>query len=164
MSARKRYRPRQITFDTLGVALRRAAKPPAADREEILSLLHLAHKALREGVATELQWSIIAGAVDVSLAIERQGVVRGLQEHLKSAEHALQSVYDRAMLAGSWKPTSLHYQELDAVLTFVDLHTFQVNQLGRAELLKAIGIATRQVTNSGANVNVVHDLSTLQAC
>lgn len=152
---RKAYRPRQIAINTMEIALHRAAKPAPADRAVVLNILRLAAKALREGVATELQWSIVAGGVDVAKAIERQGIVRGLAEHLASADASLQAIYDRAMATGTWKATALHYYELDAVQTFVDLHVFQVNQLGRAEFLAAIDRATGQVRADGNKVTLI---------
>lgn len=160
---RKAYRPRQIAINTLELALHRAAKPAAADRDEVLGILRQAIKALREGVATELQWSIAAGAVDVAKAIERQGIVRGLAEHLATAEAALQRVYDRAMATGTWRSTALWYHELDAVQTFLDLHTFQVNQLGRAEFLAAIDQATHRVQTRGQQATVVRDIERMTA-
>lgn len=160
---RKAYRPRLIALNTLEIALHRAAKPAAADREEVLNMLRQAAQAWREGVATELQWSIIAGAVDVAKAIEHQGIVRGLSEHLNTATQALQAVYDRAMASGQWKPTALHYYELDAVQTFVDLHTFQVNQLGRAEFLAAVDAAQAHIKANGDKVTLVRDFHALQA-
>lgn len=160
---RKAYRPRLIAVNTLEIALHRAAKPAAADREEVLNMLRQAAKALREGVATELQWSIVAGAVDVAKAIEHQGIVRGLSEHLNTATQALQAVYDRTMASGQWKPTALYYYELDAVQTFVDLHTFQINQLGRAEFLAAIDTAQADIKANGDKVTLMRDFHALQA-
>ena len=109
MSNHKPRRPRwRPTGDVMLLAMHRAAKPPASDIEQVLDVLHAAHKALREGVATEQQWSVLAGCLDVALAIERQGVVRGLQEHLASAEKALQAVHDRANATATWRATPLH--------------------------------------------------------
>lgn len=160
---RKAYRPRPVVANTMGLVLHNVAKPAPADRAEVLRVLHFAHKAMREGVATEFQWSILAGAVDVSKAIERQGIVRGLGEHLASAEAALQGIYNRAMHTGSWRPTALYYQELDHIQTFVDLHEFQINQLGRQEFLAAIDQAQRSVINQGHTVTVANDLERLAA-
>lgn len=152
---RKPYRPRPIAVNTLEIALHRAAKPARADREEVLDMLRQAFKALREGVATEYQWSVIAGSVDVAKAIEQLGVVRGLAGYLADATQALQTIHDRATAAGPWRPTALYFHELDAVQTFVDLHAFQVNQLSRAEFLAAIDRAAHQVRHGGDSVTVV---------
>ena len=137
---RKPYRPKPVTADTLGLALHFAAKPTKEDREEVLSVLRQAIKALRAGVATEHDWSVAAGGVSVAQAIERQGIVRGLREHITTTEQALQAIYDRAMRVGGgrWVRTSLWFDEMDALANFLELHTFQVHQLGRAEMLAAI--------------------------
>ena len=160
---RRPYRPRQIAVNTLEIALHHAAKPPKEDRAEVLRILHQAAKALREGVATHTQWSIISGHVAVGEAIERQRVVRGLTEHLASADAALQSIYNRAMATGTWKPTALHYYELDAVQTFVNLHAFQVNQLSRKEYLAAINAAEKETIAQGHTATMVPDLERLAA-
>lgn len=162
---RKAYRPRQIAVNTLELALHRAAKPAATDRAEVLGVLRKAIQALREGVATEHQWSIAAGAVTVALAIERHGVVRGLREHLKSAERHLQDVHDRALRngGGRWVQVTLYYQELDALQTFMELHAFQVEQLGRAEFIAAIDAAEKDTIAQGFAPVVVHNIERMAA-
>jgi hypothetical protein len=141
----------------MALATSLAAKPPGSDIEQVLNVVHTAHKALREGHATEYQWSVLSGCLDVALAIERQGVVRGLQEHLASAQSALQNIYQRATAGAGWQSTSMHYFELDAVRTFVDLHAFQLKQLGRAEYLRAITSAQGAVRSRGERATVVRE-------
>jgi hypothetical protein len=162
---RKAYRPRPIAVNTLDLALHRAAKPAVADRDEILGVLRKAIQALREGVALEHQWSIAAGAVTVALAIERQGIVRGLQEHFKSAEQHLQDIYDRAMKTGGgrWTRVTLYYQELDALQLLYELHEYQLDQLGRAEFLAAIDAAKKDTIAAGFAPVVVHDVERMAA-
>lgn len=160
---RKAYRPRWATAHTLAIALHKAAKPMAWEREEVLAALRKSHKALREGVATELDWSILAGALATSMTIEQQGVVRGLQEHFVSAEAALQAVFDRAKSTDTWKPTALWFNELDAINEFVRLHAFQVEQLSRAEWLQAVNTTTAKVRSQGFGATVVRDLERMAA-
>lgn len=161
------HKPRRIRFaptaNTMAIALHHAAKPSRADVGELLDAVQAAFKALREGVATERQWSILAGTLDVALAVERQGVVRGLHSHLTAAEQALQTVYNRAMRSTSWQPTALHFHELDAIHTFVDLHAYQVKQLSRAEYLAAIRSAQARNRHLGNTVTTVTDLERLAA-
>lgn len=162
---RKAYRPRPVTAQTMTLARHYAAKPSVEDRAEVLGMLRQALRALREGVATERQWSIAAGGVTVALAIERSGIVRGLDGHLKAAEQALQDIYDRALRTGGgrWVRVTLYYQELDALQTFMDLHTYQVRQLGRGELLAAINAAQKYTIAKGHAATVVHDLERMAA-
>lgn len=162
---RKAYRPRPVTAHTMTLATHFAAKPAAADCKEVLDMLHSAIKALREGVATEHQWSIAAGAVQVSMAVERQGIVRGLQEHLQSADECLQEIYDRALRAGGghWVRVTLYYQELDALQTFQELHAFQMAQLGRAEFLAAVDVAQKKIKAQGNRPAVIREAERMAA-
>ncbi|MBP7572587.1 MAG: hypothetical protein KA777_01285 [Rhodoferax sp.] len=152
---KRRYRPRPVTADTMALALHFAAKPSQADRQEVLGVLQQAHKALREGVATQMHWSILSGALETAQAIERKGVVRGLGGHLEAAQIALHTIWRRSAVNGAWRSPTLHYQELDAIGTFVELHTFQIHQLGRAELLAAMDAAARRIKAGGGDVCVL---------
>lgn len=158
MTQRQPRKPRwRPTGDVMALAISRAAKPPQSDIDQVMEVVHSAHKALREGVAAEYQWSVLSGCLDVALAIERQGVVRGLQEHLASAQAALQSIYNRATAGTEWRPTALHFHELDAVREFVGLHAMQLRHLGRAEYLRAITSAQGAVRSRGERATVVKE-------
>ena len=162
---RKAYRPRPVTAHTLATALHFAAKPSAADCAEVLAILHTALTALREGVATEHQWSIAAGAVSVAMAIERRGIVRGLAEHWQAADEALQAIYERAVRAGGgvrYQRTALHYTELDALRAFAELHEWQIKQLGRGEFLESLADAQRAGINAGFKVTMVTDAADVE--
>ncbi len=160
---RKPYRPRHIAVNTLELAMHHAAKPTQEDLRDVLQPVQQAVKALREGLATEGQWSVVAGAVQTGLAIERQGIVRGLQAHLASADAALQAIYRRAKTSQAWRPTALYYQELEALQTFVKLHSFQIHQLGRREFIQAINQAERQVKKDGHVPTLATSVEQLQA-
>ncbi len=161
--SRKAYRPRQILVNTLEVALHHAAKPARADRVEVLGLLGKSIQALCAGVATEQDWSIAAGAVAVAKAVERQGIVRGLYEHLAHAEEALQAIYDRCRLQAMWLRPILTIQEVDALRLLQELHTFQIDNLGRAEFLAAIDAAHHTSIQEGHTVTLARDLERLAA-
>lgn len=162
---RKAYRPRPVTADTMALALHLAAKPAVADRAEVLDMLAKAIQALREGVATEQQWSIVAGSVTVALAIERQGIVRGMHGHFKVIEQALQDIYDRALRIGGgrWVRVTLYFNELDALADLLTFHSFQVKQLGRAEFLAAIDAAHKDTIAQGFTATLVHNVERMAA-
>ncbi|OGB26222.1 MAG: hypothetical protein A3I66_00800 [Burkholderiales bacterium RIFCSPLOWO2_02_FULL_57_36] len=136
-----------------------AAKIDRRDVDELLAAVQAAFKSLREGVATMHQWSILAGSLDVAKAIERQGVVRGLHEHLASADTALQSIYKRARKVDGWKPTALHFHELDAVREFVNLHAFQIRKLSRAEFDQVVNAAAGMIRSNGGRASVIRMVS-----
>ena len=160
MSGHKPRRPRWLPIvNAMAVAQDHASKIDPDDIEQIVQTITLSAQALREGVATQLQWSIVAGSIDMAHAIERLGIVRGMREHWASADAALQSIHARATAAGPWRPTALHYFELDAMSAFIGLHAFQLRQLSLAEYKRAVTSATGQIQRTGGRVTVtkVHD-------
>lgn len=145
--------PRPITADTMRLASFRAAKSSDDEIESVIAPTRTAFKALREGVATEEQWAILAGTVSVAIRVEDQGAaVSGYAGHLKAAEDALQGIYLRAMATGAWRPTALYWQEIDAIDEFVSLHKFQLQQLGNGEIRDAIAKAASTVRSQGGEV------------
>ncbi len=99
--------------------------------------LQAAARALREGVATEHEWSTVARAIVVAQDLERRGIVRGLRGHLHNAAVALQEIGRRAMDAGVWIATPLHLLELDVIATAIELHELQLQQLGEHHVNQA---------------------------
>jgi hypothetical protein len=130
--------PRLVSTNPLLLAIFRASKASAETIEAILAPIRDGFTALREGVASELQWAVVASSVNVALTIENQGVVTGLAAHLQAAEQALKQIRLRAMATGHWKPTALYWQEIDAIDEFVPLHKFQLEQLSTGEVIRAM--------------------------
>ncbi len=89
----------------------------------------------------------MASALNVAQAIERLGMGRGLFGHLHAAEMALQGIYQRAMYAGTWRCTSLYYQELEKITSMVDLHKFQLDQVSYCEFRHAVYLVKTHVTS-----------------
>jgi hypothetical protein len=152
---RKAYRPRMIAINTLDLALHRAAKPAREDRAEVLGLLNRSLSALRAGVGTEHDWTVAAGGVAVAIAIEQLGVVRGLADHLASIEATLQGIHDRCSRPNIWLRPTLGLAEVDALHLLFELHSYQVNQLSRAELIAAMDRAQKQTIAAGNTCTVV---------
>ena len=162
---RKPYRPRPVAVNTLELALLNAAVPHKDDRAEILGVLRKSVQALREGVATERDWSIAAGAVTVAQAIERQGIVRGLAGHIKVVDDALQAIHERALRKGGgrWVRVTLYFNEIEALNDLVWIQKLQLSKLGRQEFLAAIDAAQKDIISQGDTVTVAHDLERLAA-
>lgn len=154
---RKRYRPRPIAVNTLAIALHRCAKPAREDREEVLSMLAKALAKLQGGTASELDWSVAAGGVSTAQAIERQGVVRGLSQHLAGIEAALQAIYNRCKRPNLWLRPTLTEPEIEAMKLLLELHTFQLEHLSRSELIAAVDQAQKQTLADGHTSTVVRE-------
>ena len=67
-------------------------------------------------------------------AVERLGYVRGMQGHIEAALIAIKAILTRGAELGTWRPVTLHYYELDAITSAVDLHDHQLRQLSAGEL------------------------------
>lgn len=136
---------RPLRTDVVHLALMVAARLTGEEVRQVFAPLQASTDAMRRGVGTENDWSNLAAACCVAKAIERQGVVRGLQEHFDTIEAALQGIARRAFAGGAWAPTPLYFQELDALQLFLDLHEFQVRQLSGGEFQRAVVLATAHV-------------------
>lgn len=134
---RKPRQPRTIR-DPISHAILRATRLTDPEIASIMEPVRACETALRQGVATQMQWEILQTTVMAASSIEKSRIVRGLSEHIASATAAIDTIGQRAQLTGAWKPTALHYQELDAITTIVDLHEFQLNQLSAGELHRII--------------------------
>lgn len=159
---RKRYRPRPVATDTVALAMRRAGKIPPAEIAQVMGPIEASFTALREGVATEDHWAVMAGSVELALAIEHKGVIRGLQGHLHAAELSLQAIYRRAMASGQWQATALYFQELDALRDFTWLHRTQLATLSEGEWRAAHQRAEGLVRQARGRVVDVRELAVHQ--
>jgi hypothetical protein len=155
---RRKYRPKPLAVNPVQLAIRRARKVPPAEIAAAMTPVVECFKALREGVATENQWRMLAGNVELSLAIEKRGIVRGLQGHLVAAESALTGIRHRAMHHGAWKPPAMYWQEIDALDTYVWLLQVQLQELSEGELQKALDAAEANVRSSGRLVMDVREI------
>lgn len=150
------HKPRQARWparaDNFSMVNARATRHTLAELQAILVPIHEAHKALREGVASEIQWAVLSTAVTMALTIEQQGIVRGLGEHFRSAARALEGIQARAMTSGEWHPTALYYQELDDVSEAMRLHAYQLEQLSAGELARAHQVTFARARQAGATI------------
>lgn len=149
---RKPRKPRTINANAFGTALYRASCLTEAEIRDTIAPARQCLTRLREGVATEDQHTVLYTCMQIALAIEASGIVRGLQQHLQSAIQALETIRGRALTSGAWQPTSLWFHELDALREAVDLHEFQLRKLSAGELhtITARLIARTQSTSGQA--------------
>lgn len=152
---RKAYRPKWGLINPIQLAIEGATKPTLAQREEILKPFRACITALREGVATEQQWSVVSGAVAMCRAVQDIGVMTGITGHLQLADDALNGIHSRAKSSGTWKPPALDFHELDAVQDMHALYVRQVNEMCRSEFDRVLDVATRAVMKQGNMVDVI---------
>jgi hypothetical protein len=144
---------------TVRRALMGAGKLTNAEVDQIIKPAEDAYRALREGVGSEVQWGIFASYISVSQRIEKQGVVRGLDEHLHSAEVALLAINRRSMATGCWLSPELYLQEIDTLSTALDLHRYQLQQLSATEYLRASRAAIGQIKSCSSHIINIKNLT-----
>lgn len=158
--------PRQVrvVLDPIQHAIDGATKPSPGQIAQIKLSMQAAAKAMREGVGTERDWSVLAGELALAIAIERGGIVRGLMGHFESFDRVLQAIHDRCskpVLVGQpaqWQRTALWHYELDELRNFIDLHSYQLTQLSRSELEAALDKAQNNIISNGDTVQVIRDV------
>lgn len=147
---RKPRRPRWAkSTNTLDIALFRATKLLPSEIAARMDPLREALCLLRSGMADEQRWFCLASAVAVSLSIEAKGVVRGLIEHLTTADTTLANIRQRCTVKGDWKPTALYFYEIEAMATFIDLFEFQLKNLSAKEYDQAYEHAKAETIRVG---------------
>ena len=120
--------------DTLDKAIKRASRLTEAEIRETMDAVRHCATRVREGVATELQVQALRTTMLIALEIERLGYVRGMRGHIEAALIAIKAILTRGIEFGTWRPVTLHYYELDAITSAVDLHDHQLRQLSAGEL------------------------------
>lgn len=148
---RKPRQPRRINANAFGTALRLATCLTPPEIDTTMAPARQSEKRLREGVASEDHHTVLYTTIQLSLAIENTGVVRGLRGHFEAALQAMATIRDRACITGAWRPTALHYHELDAIREAVDLHAFQLRNISAGELHAATRkLIAQTLSSSGA--------------
>lgn len=110
------------------------SKLTPAEVAETMGSLRTAFAHMREGVATHNEYVVLHSNMLIANEIERIGIVRGLQEHIAAALQACASYQERSGYAESWSPSDIHFHELDALSTMLDLHEYQLQQLTAREV------------------------------
>lgn len=149
---RKKPRQRREMRSPFVIALMRATKHTPEELDSIMTPMRACLKAVREGVATQLQFEVLQSSMVIAEAIEHSGIVRGLADHITSALQACSAIEARALTSGAWQQTELEFTELDALATAVDLHEYQLQQLSAGELHRIVQQTMARTASTGGNV------------
>ncbi|WP_372826500.1 hypothetical protein [Polaromonas sp.] len=154
-------RPKPIMANAIEVVTLRATRLTDTERGQVLQGAQAAFKALREGVATQEQWVHLSDLVCAANAIETQGVVRGIHEHLAAAGNALDAVWRRVQAGArgsDWgRCTTLYFDEIGALDTALFLHDHQLQQLAVSEYHAALRTAKRDPRATAATATMAAD-------
>lgn len=147
----RRRRRAQLT-NPIAIALQQASGFTRAELSRIKAQLRGHYDALRTGNGTLHHFAGVCTFVELGLAIESQGVVRGLREQFQSAERFLLKAKGRAEQGGGWVNPVLTGLQLTHLDVLIGLHLFQLRQLSYGEYRSAWRLMVGRVTSSGGNV------------
>lgn len=131
---------------------RHNSKLTPAEVAETMGPLRTAFAHIREGVATHNEYVVLHSIMLIAAEIELMGIVRGLQEHINAALLACESYQARSGHADNWRPSAVHFHELDALREMVDLHEFQLQQLTAREVHLAAQRLVARTKSAGGDV------------
>lgn len=152
MSRKRTRRVPRAVHNPFLVARNHATRLTAAERATVMTPLRAAADRMRRGQASDDDWAVLTGSLLMAQSIERQGVVRGLAEHLASIDRALVAIEACATQAGPWRAPTLYFHELDAVQLLLDLHGFQLSELSYGEFRRAFDATEARVRSSGGQL------------
>lgn len=151
-----RRKPGQVMANATDVVKARATRLTDAERAGVLQPARDGFKALREGVATFKQWVDVNTAIAVAMAIEEQGVIRGMHEHFAAADRAIDAVrlrVEQDPQGPAWgRRTTLYFHEIEALREAIHLHDEQLRVLAACELTAAIALAHNNTRALGGRV------------
>lgn len=130
---RKPRQPRTRVQNPVRLAAWQAARLSSRQVETIMDPLHLAFKALREGVANEQQWAHLVSAMNIADSVAITSPIRGTRGHIEPAQRALDGIMRRAMVKGEWHATELYLEELDLISDGLAIYNHQLQHLTRGE-------------------------------
>jgi len=136
----------------MDVARSQATRLTPDELAKVMVPLRGALDQLRRGLASDNDWALLGGSLQLAMAIERQGVVRGLAGHLDEIDRALVAIEARATHAGAWQAPTLYFHELDAVQLLLDLHLYQLQHLTFGEFRRAHDTTAAQMRSRGVQV------------
>ncbi|APW38998.1 hypothetical protein RD110_18770 [Rhodoferax koreense] len=109
-------------------------------------------KALRQGVATEVEWAAVVSVMNMAdgfeVAINRSGA-RG---HIQAAQLALDEIMRRAMESGEWLAVQVHSQEIEDIRTGIELYQARLRECTYAEYRRVQTYARAEVASGGGVV------------
>lgn len=132
-----------------------ATRFTAAELQTTLQPLRDAAEAMATGRGTRTHWVSLCSALNVAMAIESGGVVRGIAGHLANIKATLKALGTRAgedEHPPTWRAPALRFDEMDDIRLLVDLHAHQLSHVSYGEYQTAYRLAVARVRQGKGEV------------
>ncbi len=145
---------RWASQNPIAIALNNVSKLTADEVKELTHKPCDAFARMRQGRGTDDDWSQLHSICLIALGIEHHGVVRGLSEHLQTADKVLDAIKSRAYKSNpdAWTPTSLTANEIESIELLIDLYEYQIRQLSFSEYRNALTYALAELRKRNAKL------------
>jgi hypothetical protein len=140
---RRRYVPKHLVPNTLGMVLDNIVTLTPHQRAELLAPTQLALEAFRTGRGDRAAWMNLADAFNVAEVLTELAIASDHGDTFRQAQAALAAVHERVEAGGSF---TLRGPELVALDDAVFLHDVQLQHVSQGELQQAVETVKRRVS------------------
>jgi hypothetical protein len=139
---RKRYVPKHVTPNTVGLVLDAIVTLTLAQQAELLAPIQGSLEAFRTGRGSADDWANLADAMNVGEALAQLAIGADHADTFNTAQAALAAVHARIAERKSY---TLRGAELTALDDAVFVHRIQLEHCSQGELLRAVDNVKRRV-------------------
>lgn len=157
-ASRAKRQARALDCDLISKVLSNVAKLTPDEVAQAITPMRAAMLHLKRRTATEMDFKWLTTCAQIGMSIERQGVVRGLAQHLQAALDVCRAIDDRARATGQWCSPCLRGSEIETLDTAIDLHEYQLQKLSYGEFINASEHAARYARSTGGEVTYLDEL------
>jgi hypothetical protein len=137
---RKRYVPKRVAIDTIGLAHAQASLLQPAQRRDLTVPMQHAFERLRAGQGTGADWCNLADAMNVAERLAEINIASDRMPEFNAAQAVLAELHQRAQQRGSY---TMRGPEIATLATAVELHDVQLEVCTQGEAAHAITTVKR---------------------
>lgn len=139
---RKRYVPKRVEFDTIGLAHAQASLLQPAQRRDLVAPMLSAFDRMRAGQGTSQDWCNLADAMNVAERLAEINLANDRMPEFMAAQAVLAELHERAQARGTY---TMRGPEIATLATAVELHEVQLEVCTQGEAAHAITTVKRCV-------------------
>jgi hypothetical protein len=134
---------------TLMSAVEGSTTLDASEIAAVMVPVRQAIERMRLGQSTFDDFARLSSIVNIGLAIERKGVIKGLQADLDDCHRHLEAIGQRGGEPDAWQPPTLWADEIKSLSLLANFHKKQLQVLSYREYSEARNYAVARVRSAG---------------
>jgi len=142
---RKRYIPKRVELDTIGLAHAQASLLLPSQRHDLVAPMRSAFGRLRAGHGTNADWCNLADAMNVAERLAEINIASDRLPEFRAAQAVLAELHARHQQRGSY---TMRGPEIATLETAVELHEVQLEVCTQGEAAHAITTVQRCVAEA----------------